>query len=61
MGMEQHARVCWTVKRRPWILESDLIQRITLPVNLDQNRHGGFHAELSAARAQQRAGARQLR
>ncbi len=58
--MEQHARVCWTVHPRPWILESDLIQRISLPLNLDQNRHSGFHAELSAARAQQRARARQL-
>ena len=58
--MEQHARVCWTVNPSPWILESDLIQRVSLPLNLDQNRHSGFHAELSAARAQQRARARQL-
>lgn len=58
--MAAHARVCWVTTSRPWLLESELIERLGLPLNLDQNRHSGFHAELSQARAAQRARARRL-
>jgi hypothetical protein len=58
--MARHARVCWVATATPWLLESQLIRDLILPLNLDQNRHSGFHAELSAARARQRAQARAL-
>ena len=58
--MAQHARVCWTVTETPWLLESQLIRELNLPLNLDQNRQGTFHAQLTAARAGQRANARAL-
>jgi hypothetical protein len=55
-----HARVCWLVTPQPWLLEQVLIEHQVLPLNLDQNRHGAFHAELTAARAHQRNLARSL-
>lgn len=56
--MARHARVCWIVTPQPWLVESQLIGRLTLPLNLDQNRVSAFHARLSSARAGQRERAR---
>ncbi len=58
--MASHARVCWLPTGYPWRVESELIKRLTLPLNLDQNQHSPFRAALSAARAEQRAAARTL-
>ena len=58
--MSAHARVCWVTTASPWFLESRLIEELTLPLNLDQNKRSGFHQQLSALRAQQRASARDL-
>jgi hypothetical protein len=52
--MAAHARVCWLVTPQPWLLERVLIEHLVLPLNLDQNRRGVFHAEPTAARAHQR-------
>ena len=58
--MADHARVCWVETSVPWVLESRLLENLALPLNLDQNKHSGFHEQLRAARARQRAEARQL-
>lgn len=58
--MAQHARVCWMSDPQPWLAETRLLQEVDLPLNLDQNRHDGFHATLSQARAHQRELARSL-
>lgn len=58
--MSRHARVCFMTTPTPWLLETKLIEGLTLPLNLDQNAHSPFRAELSACRAQQRSGARAL-
>ncbi|MHA6522939.1 GIY-YIG nuclease family protein [Tessaracoccus sp. G1721] len=58
--MAEHARVCWYVDPTPWAIESELLSEFVLPLNLDQNRHGGFHATLSASRHAQRQAARSL-
>ncbi|GAA2441965.1 GIY-YIG nuclease family protein [Streptomyces macrosporus] len=58
--MAEHARVCWVEHPEPWALESDLITSLDLPLNLDQNRHNGFHARLTEIRAQARQRAREL-
>lgn len=58
--MAAHARVCWVTTTSPWYLESRLIEQLTLPLNLDQNKHSGFHQQLSDVRAHQRASAREL-
>ncbi|WP_336621553.1 GIY-YIG nuclease family protein [Streptomyces sp. DH37] len=58
--MAEHARVCWVEHPEPWTLESDLITRLDLPLNLDQNRHNGFYSRLTEIRAQARQRAREL-
>ncbi|MFD0650990.1 GIY-YIG nuclease family protein [Streptomyces malaysiensis subsp. malaysiensis] len=44
----------------PWALESQLISRLDLPLNLDQNGHNAFHSRLKELRAQARQRAREL-
>ncbi len=56
----RHARVCWVETPSPWLLESHLIESVTLPFNLDQNTRSGFRQELSSRRAEERARARAL-
>ncbi|MFD9970564.1 GIY-YIG nuclease family protein [Streptomyces sp. NPDC059011] len=58
--MAEHAQVCWLEHEEPWTMESDLIARLDVPLNLDQNRHNGFHATLSKIRSDARARAREL-
>lgn len=55
--MAEHARVSWFVDTEPWLIESKLISELVLPLNLDQNKHSGFHAELTAVRKGQRQSA----
>ncbi|MFI0784920.1 GIY-YIG nuclease family protein [Streptomyces lydicus] len=58
--MADNARVCWLEHGEPWTLESQLISRLDLPLNLDQNRHNAFHSRLKELRAQARRRAREL-
>jgi hypothetical protein len=58
--MSLHARVCWVTTEQPWALESALIGKLTLPLNLDQNARSPFHHVLTKVRAKQRAAARSL-
>ncbi|MER6946819.1 GIY-YIG nuclease family protein [Nonomuraea sp. NPDC000554] len=58
--MAEHARVCWIQHDEPWTGEAELIARLDLPLNLDQNRHHAFHPYLSGLRASARAHARSL-
>ena len=60
LWMGTHARVSWHETYEPWLLEKQLINEVVLPLNLDQNRHGLFHAQLADARAHQREIARSL-
>ncbi|MFH9215919.1 GIY-YIG nuclease family protein [Streptomyces globisporus] len=55
-----NARVCWIEQDEPWTLESQFISQLDLPLNLDQNRHNGFHGHLKELRAQARSRAREL-
>ncbi|WP_234701124.1 GIY-YIG nuclease family protein [Streptomyces malaysiensis] len=41
-------------------MESQLISRLDLPLNLDQNGHNAFHSRLKELRAQARQRAREL-
>jgi len=56
--MGQNAFVTWVVDPAPWQAEKDLISRLSLPLNLDQNASHPFHERLSAMR---RAAKRQAR
>lgn len=58
--MSEHARVCWLEHAEPWTIESDLLTRLDLPLNLDQNKHTVFHARLNKLRANARQQAREL-
>jgi hypothetical protein len=58
--MEENARVVWHVCDEPWKIEEELISSLDLPLNLDQNRHHGFHPTLSRIRHEAKARARQL-
>ncbi|MEV4566784.1 GIY-YIG nuclease family protein [Nonomuraea sp. NPDC049419] len=58
--MAEYARVCWIQDDEPWAGESELIARLDLPLNLDQNRRHAFHGHLSALRASARDRARSL-
>lgn len=58
--MDEHARVVWAPHPKPWLPEHELIGRWVLPLNLDQNAHSPFRAELSARRSAARAAAREL-
>jgi len=44
----------------PWRVEEELIRSVSLPLNLDQNRHHNFHAALSAMRRAAKMRAREL-
>ncbi|MFD3519467.1 GIY-YIG nuclease family protein [Streptomyces sp. NPDC058653] len=58
--MGEHARVCWLEHAEPWVAESDLISRLDLPLNLDQNRTHPFYGRLKGLRADAREKARAL-
>jgi hypothetical protein len=57
--MQRNAFVTWRVDPEPWLLEEQLIGRLALPLNLDQNQRHPFHAQLSALRRNAKAQARQ--
>lgn len=58
--MENHAFVVWNPSQQPWILETELLTRLVLPLNLDANANSSFYAELKAIRAAARERARAL-
>ena len=45
--LERNARVTWLACEEPWRIEKHMIRSVSLPLNLDQNGHHGFHSELA--------------
>lgn len=58
--LEQNAFVVWAVTSEPWLVESELLRTVSLPINLDQNNSHAFHAVLSTMRKNARALADEL-
>ncbi len=58
--MADNALVTWLVTPEPWQVEEDLIKRVSLPLNLDQNTQHAFHHLLSNVRKSAKARARAL-
>jgi hypothetical protein len=58
--MADHAFVVWAPTAAAWELEHELLTALALPLNLDANSHGAFHAQLSQIRAEAKARARLL-
>jgi hypothetical protein len=56
----RNARIAWMVCNEPWKAEEYLIRTVSLPLNLDQNRHHLFHSKLSEIRRVAKARARAL-
>lgn len=58
--MADNAYVTWVETERPWLAEQQFIASVSLPLNLDQNRHHAFHQQLTKVRADARMTARML-
>jgi hypothetical protein len=58
--MDRNAFVTWTVDPEPWLLEEELIARLSLPLNLDMNRRHPYHPTLSSLRRSAKETARRL-
>jgi hypothetical protein len=52
-----HLRLRWAVTGTPWLLESDIVQLPSPPMNREHNKGHGFYSELSDAREAFRAAA----
>lgn len=57
---EQNAFVAWLEHPEPWILEDELIDTLSLPLNIKGNRNHPFAGELSGLRKKAIASARTL-
>lgn len=49
--LDEHARVAWLQHPEPWVLEDEMIQTLSLPLNLSGNERHPFHSRLSELRA----------
>ena len=58
--MSENAFVCWVEHPAPWEIEGQLILELRPPLNLAENSHHSFYAELSQIRKQAKARARSL-
>jgi hypothetical protein len=58
--LDQNAFIVWYEHPTPWQPEEELIKRISLPLNLDQNQHHPFYETLKKIRHQAKAFARSL-
>ena len=58
--MRVHARVSWVGHPRPWIVEPELIDALSLPLNIEHNRHHPFRNDLVKMRADAKARATKL-
>ena len=58
--LEENAFVTWLEHPEPWILEDELIDTLSLPLNIKGNRNHPFAGELSCLRKKAIASARAL-
>lgn len=58
--MANNILVSWVVHPQPWLLEKQLIDTLDLPLNLQDNKHNAFHADLTKRRAEAEKKARDL-
>jgi hypothetical protein len=58
--MQKNARVTWVTNDEPWVLEHELIDSISLPLNIQDNHHHPFQKTLIAARSDARSTAKDL-
>jgi hypothetical protein len=58
--MADNARVAWVEVDRPWTVEKAVLERLSLPLNIDGNGHHPFCQTLRELRRRARAHARAL-
>ena len=58
--MLDNAAVVWRTVPTPWVVETQLMSRLSLPLNLDQNNTHPFAAKLKALRSEARRRADRL-
>lgn len=56
--MDANAYVGWVEHPEPWTVEAGVFSRLSLPLNLQDNKHHAFHPVLSGRRAEAKARAR---
>lgn len=58
--MDANALVCWVEHDEPWLLEHQLLQDYSLPLNIQDNRHHPFCSSLSAMRSEAKRLAKEM-
>jgi hypothetical protein len=58
--MDANARVSWYAHPSPWELETELIENLRLPFNIEGNREHSFYSALQLARTEALKRAREL-
>ena len=56
--LDQHARVCWMEHPQPWVLEDQMLEEVSLPLNLQGNGNHPFYPSLRELRAEAISAAR---
>ena len=56
--MKENAFVCWIEHPKPWTVEAELLQKLSLPLNIQDNQHHPFCVALRRLRADAKAQAR---
>jgi len=56
--MERNACVCWMEHPEPWTIERAFLETVSLPLNIQDNRHHSFSAQLSEIRTNAKREAR---
>jgi hypothetical protein len=58
--MGANATVAWAEHFEPWLVEHELLRRISSPLNIEGNAHHCFSARLNEVRRQAKRRAREL-
>jgi hypothetical protein len=58
--LNNNARVCWLEHDQPWVLEEELLSRLSLPLNLQGNAHHPFTVQLTELRQAAKQAAREM-
>jgi hypothetical protein len=58
--LEENAFVCWIEHQTPWEIERELLSALSLPLNIQDNQHHSFAAELSDMRKAAKRQAREI-
>ena len=58
--MEENAFVAWVKHPAPWEVEKEIIERVSLPLNIQDNKHHPFYTQLREIRTKAKNQAREM-